>query len=728
MVARRLSIFIAGICGSLFFVSGTPLAQVVQNDTLFIADTTFVDLPEDLFDSFGDDEEAIGDPSDLLDMLENLQQNPLDINTATVSDFSSIPVLTPRMANEIVAYREENGPYTSIPELRLVESITPEIWLAIRPYLMIGEELVVDHTRQALFPSVPRISDLQRNARFEVLQRFQRRMNPGRGYDSVPDSLIGTPDEPRHYLGGPERVYTRVRLTSGRHFSANVTLESDPGEPFTWNASDAFYGYDFVSFHASASSMGRLEMLVIGDYVAEFGQGLTLWRAAGFGKGSETVRPLVRRGRGIRPYSSTDENRFFRGAAASVAITPNIYVSGFASRRHYDARITEIDTTALIQTEVETMPVTGLHRTHTEIAQKNSLGQTLFGGSAEYRTRTTTVGLVGYTASFDHPLTAGNQPYQRFQFEGDQAHMISLYGNAFLGDYYAFGEIGRDVNGRFAGIGGIEGDLGPLNALLLVRHYPREFVSIHGHAFGERNGATQNESGVYLGGILRPSSQWILKGYFDQYRFPWARYTVNRPSTGYDALLYVEHRPRRWVSIYTQARTRVREMGTRYTTPTGAEIDGLELESRQSLRIQGMYEASRSLRFRARVEAAQYRRGEAGQLERGVMMFHDVRWLPIPTLTIDARITYFETDSFGARLYQFENDLLGVMSNALLSGRGTRSYVVIGYRPTGLFDGLNMRFKISQTYFTDRETVGSGLDQVEGNSVVDIGLQIRYTF
>ena len=169
-------------------------------------------------------------------------------------------------------------------------------------------------------------------------------------------------------------------------------------------------------------------------------------------------------------------------------------------------------------------------------------------------------------------------------------------------------------------------------------------------------------------------------------------------------------------------------MGTRYTTPTGAEIDGLEPESRQSLRIQGMYEASRSLRFRARVEAAQYRRGVDAPREIGVMMFHDVRWLPIPTVTLDARITYFETDSFGARLYQFENDLLGVMSNALLSGRGTRSYLLIGYRPTGMFDGLNLRFKISQTYFTDRETIGSGLDQVEGNSVVDIGLQIRYTF
>src|SRR5690554_5516396 len=108
MVARRLSIFIVLMCGWLFTMPEAAHGQIVPNDTLFVADTTFVDLPEDLFDSLGDDEETIGDPSDLLDLLENLQQNPLDINTARVADFSSIPILTPRMANAIVEYREEN--------------------------------------------------------------------------------------------------------------------------------------------------------------------------------------------------------------------------------------------------------------------------------------------------------------------------------------------------------------------------------------------------------------------------------------------------------------------------------------------------------------------------------------------------------------------------------------------------------------------------------------------
>ena len=35
-----------------------------------------------------------------------------------------------------------------------------------------------------------------------------------------------------------------------------------------------------------------------------------------------------------------------------------------------------------------------------------------------------------------------------------------------------------------------------------VRSYPRNFYSLHGYAFGERNGATNNEFGIYTGELL----------------------------------------------------------------------------------------------------------------------------------------------------------------------------------------------------------------------------------
>src|SRR5690606_18454136 len=207
----------------------------------------------------------------------------------------------------LVRFRATYGLFGSIPELRAVEGVTDEVFLEARPYLTIGRVLDVER-RPSLYPAVPTLAEVRANARVDVLQRVQRRLDLGRGYDPVPDSLAGTPDEPTRYAGSPERVYTRLRATYRRNLSANLTLAKDPGEPFACDPDAGSAGYAFASFPPAALQMGRLDALVVGDYVLEFGQGLALWRAAGFGKGRESVRTLVKRGRGVRPYGSADEN------------------------------------------------------------------------------------------------------------------------------------------------------------------------------------------------------------------------------------------------------------------------------------------------------------------------------------------------------------------------------------------------------------------------------------
>jgi len=686
------------------------------------------DVDEAVLENLSDDEIS-GDPTALLELLENLRENPLDINRASAADLAQIPALSASVAREIVRFRETYGLFGSIPELRAVEGVTDEVFLEARPYLTIGRVLDVER-RPSLYPAVPTLAEVRANARVDVLQRVQRRLDLGRGYDPVPDSLAGTPDEPTRYAGSPERVYTRLRATYRRNLSANLTLEKDPGEPFAWDPDLGSYGYDFVSFHLAALQMGRLDALVVGDYVLEFGQGLALWRAAGFGKGRESVRTLVKRGRGVRPYGSADENNFFRGAAATVAVTPWLYASAFGSRRTLDASILEVDTTEVEApgTNVVTgLGATGLHRTPTERARKNALGQTLGGGAVEVRTDRATVGVVGYATRFDEAFAPGDRPYQRFNFSGDEAAMASLYANVFLGRYQLFGEVARAPDGVFGGVGGVEAALGPLDFVALGRHYPRDFVSLHGYAFGERNGISQNESGLYLGLRLRPARGWIVSGFFDQYRFPWVRFNVPRPARGHEALLFVQYRPRTWITLYAQGRTETRETSAEFAGPTGAVLPGLTDETRQSLRVQGEYVASRALRFRARVEGTRYREA-AGPFATGVLVFQDVRWQFLDAFLLDARLTFFDTEGYDARLYQFENDLFGVFANTLLYGRGTRAYAMVGFRPGGRFDGLDLRLKLAETRFRHRHTVGSGLDEVEGDRVRDLSLQLRYRF
>src|SRR5690606_2715660 len=502
-------------------------------------------------------------------------------------------------------------------------------------------------------------------------------------------------------------VYTRLRATYRRNVSLNVTLEKDPGERFAF---DGQPGYDYASAHAAVLDLGRVDALVVGDFVAEYGQGLVLWRASGFGKGPDAAHGPIRSGRGLRPYGSVEENRFLRGAAASVAVVPGLYASAFGSRRRLDAT------------------GDGYHRTATEIAGKDAAGETLFGGGVEYRLDGrrvgATVGVVGYRARFDDPVAPGERPYERFAFAGSEATTGSVYADVRTRSFQAFGEVARAPGGARGGVCGVAaGVCDALDVLVLGRHYARDFVTLHGYPFGERNGVGQNETGFYVGFRLRPGRTLTVSAYVDQYRFPWLRFGVPRPSAGHEAMVFVEHRPRRWLRYYVQARTETREAGTDVPGGSpGSLVGGLLNETRQTLRLHAECEANRRLRLRARIEGSRY--VEEGQDPAlGVLVYQDVRWQVFSSLRLDARLTFFDTDGFDARLYQYESDLTYVFALPVLFGRGVRTYVLATVEPV---EGLTLQAKYAVTVFEDVTRVSSGHNEIEGNVVRDLGVQLRF--
>ncbi|MEL6616154.1 MAG: helix-hairpin-helix domain-containing protein, partial [Bacteroidota bacterium] len=382
------------------------------------------------------EDDATGDPTVLLELLESLREDPLDVNTASAAELAQIPAFDAGLASAIVRQRLDLGLFRSLPELQTVQGMTTDAYLAARPYLTIGVALDVTAASAPRFPSVPRISTILSRITPRITQRVQRRLDVARGFQG--------PDSTRAFPGSRDRVYTRLQATYRRQVSLNVTLEKDPGESFRWDPETQTYGYDYLSAHAALLDAGRIDALVVGDFVAEYGQGVALWRAAGFGKGPDAVGGPIRNGRGIRPYGSVDENQFFRGVALSLAITPRIYASGFASRRLLDANVFVPDSLDIVDPDlppgaldgavVSGLSIDGLHRTETELARKDAIGETLFGGGAEYRLTTSAVeakaGVVGYSARFDAPLEAGERPDDRFDFAGDEATMVSVYADA----------------------------------------------------------------------------------------------------------------------------------------------------------------------------------------------------------------------------------------------------------------------------------------------------------
>jgi len=108
--------------------------------------------------------------------------------------------------------------------------------------------------------------------------------------------------------------------------------------------------------------MGVLKSAALGDFQAQFGQGLVFWSGLAFGKSSDGVS-IKRNAQGLRPYTSVDENRFLRGGGTTLKFG-KVEVTAFGSYKLLDANVsTAIDTLTEQEETVSSIFSGGFHRT-----------------------------------------------------------------------------------------------------------------------------------------------------------------------------------------------------------------------------------------------------------------------------------------------------------------------------------------------------------------------------
>lgn len=66
-----------------------------------------------------------------------LQKNPLDLNTATAQQLETLPGVGPKMAERILAFRAENGPFKAIDDLDEVKGIGEKRMEELRPLVRV---------------------------------------------------------------------------------------------------------------------------------------------------------------------------------------------------------------------------------------------------------------------------------------------------------------------------------------------------------------------------------------------------------------------------------------------------------------------------------------------------------------------------------------------------------------------------------------------------------------
>lgn len=248
------------------------------------------------------------DLTDITEELEYYRSFPLNLNSASADELARLNLLDPLQIEGILAYRRRFGIMKSIFELVYVDGFDMPTINKIIPFVTV--EIVTK-------PKALKFVDLQRG-RHQLFLRYQEVMEQQSGYSPASDSLLQKSPNSR-YLGSPQKYYLRYNYSLYNKISFGLTAEKDAGEEFfTGNRKD---GFDFYSAHLSYTGTGLLRSAVVGDYSINAGQGLVCNSGLSFGKGSG-VLSIRKRSQTLRKYTSADENRFFRGAAATIGKGP----------------------------------------------------------------------------------------------------------------------------------------------------------------------------------------------------------------------------------------------------------------------------------------------------------------------------------------------------------------------------------------------------------------------
>ncbi len=257
------------------------------------------------------------------------------------------------------------------------------------------------------------------------------------------------------------------------------------------------------------------------------------------------------------------------------------------------------------------------------------------------------------------------------------------------------------------------------------RRYARDFQSIHGNAFGESQAHIGNESGVYTGirwKILKPLA---ISAYVDRYSFPYPSSTLKTPANGSDYLLSVYYQAARHHEISFRLRNKLSPVSTAQCDEFGRDYDRVSMRNQKYYRVTNKVEYSREAQLMTKVGWMSVQYPGQGAAESGFFLSQALAYWISPSFNLQTQCTIFDTDSYDARIYDFENDLPGSYASPALFGKGIRWYVMLKY---DLLAKTYLAIRYSATAKYGEKCLGSGLDEIEGNRQSTISSQIAIQF
>jgi hypothetical protein len=626
--------------------------------------------------------------------LQDFVRNPLNVNKATAAEFGKLRLLSEAQIKAIIHHRTHYGKYMDLLELQT--TLPLPLLRKLLPFIM------VDGNFEDF--QIP-VRDWFKLGKNDVCVRYERRLERAKGYRQS------------NYLGDANRIYARYRYAFGNHLSYGFTLEKDAGESFKKS------GFDFYSAHFQITDAHKLfKTIVLGDYSISLGQGLIHENGFALNK-SALVMNVEKDAPMVHFYASANEANFLRGVATRLKIGQNTEGVIFASHRRRDGNV--LNQLAVETTDAEAvlsaLQFSGLHRTQTELDDKNSVGLTTIGGGVQHKFRRFSLGFNSVFNHFNGIIKPPDKPANLYAFNGKSLLNISTNYKITKRNIHFMGETAMSDNGGFATLNGfIVGLDKRFSVSLLQRYFAPNYQSLNAQPFAESS-RIQDENGMYMGLTLKPNRYFTADLYADVWRYKWVKSGIDALSAGREFFGKITFK-RKNTEGYLQIRNKLKEENS--TRPDFAKTNKLSDKTRTQIRLHFNQHINKNLELRNRIEWSIY--DNPTEKSKGFVVYQDVlyKFEKYP-LSITSRLAYFDTKDYNSAIYAYENDVSRSFTVLPYYFRGQRFYINFSY-PIIKNGYLEARF--ARTYLTNKKSFGSGLDEIDGSTRTDIKVQFRMSF
>jgi len=455
----------------------------------------------------------------------------------------------------------------------------------------------------------------------------------------------------------------RLRIRSDR-VAAGIITEKDAGE----RRFD-----DFLAGYVAARLTGERLQVLAGDFTLQAATGLVF--AGSYGHSALTVsnQAIPFSEPRILPHRTTSENIAFRGVAArwhDRRVTALVHVS----RARRDAVLNA-------QNIVTSIPLSGYHRTASEQRARDQLLEQNLGAIVNLAPLPgMQIGVSYFTERFSHSIAPQDLARQHFAFRGDRRAVAGAFARYASPDrtFSLFSEW-ADCGGEPAWVlaGRVQGKAGSLHAAFW--HAAPGFQNSHGALPGETLGETANQAAFYLGLTHRSRLGKINLAVLRSVT-PWRTYRLPLPSQRQEIGLQWERRLARRLLAFLRLRYR-RLPDLAFSDAYAQQRAGRVLVQGEqlSLRLQFQVRISPQATYRVRFDGVRLNTPGSPR-ETGLAQAHELIWRPAKDMTAGLRYSFYRTDSYASRVYQFEPYLPGLIQTVALYGTGQRLFAYFRQR------------------------------------------------